>query len=93
MQRIRLNVEGMTMQGTVGDLPANVYEGSLVAGPDIQDNILRFPAVYKEPVRLRMMLSDDARVVVVSGNGLSIEREGEFRFVDRDRRFLVLKSQ
>jgi hypothetical protein len=82
VQRLRINVEGITIQGILGDLPAYVYEGSLIAGADMQDNILRFPALYKEPVRLRMMLSDDARVIVVSGNGLSIEPEGEFRFVE-----------
>jgi hypothetical protein len=27
------------------------------------------------------MLSDDARVVIVSGTGISINAEGEFRFV------------
>jgi hypothetical protein len=29
-----------------------------------------------------MMLSDDARVIVISGKGISIEVEGEFRFVE-----------
>ena len=82
VQRIRINVEGMTKQGAVGDLPADVYEGSLIVGTDMQDNIVRFPAVYREPVRLSMMLSDDARVVVVSGNGPSVDPEGEFRFVE-----------
>jgi len=82
VQRIRINVEGMTMQGALGDLPSYIYEGSLIVGAAMQDNILRFPAVYTEPVRLSMMLSDDARVVVVSGNGLSVEPEGDFRYVE-----------
>jgi hypothetical protein len=82
VQRIRMNVEGMTVQGAVGDLPADICEGSLTVGNDMQDNIVPFPAVYMEPVRVSMMFHEDARVVVVSGNGLSVEPEGEFRFVE-----------
>jgi hypothetical protein len=66
----------------VGDLPAVIYEGSLVIGAETQGNIVPFPVAYKKPIRLSMMLSDDARVVVVSGNGISIEPEGNFRFVE-----------
>jgi hypothetical protein len=83
VQRIRIKVEGMTIEGEVGALPAYVYEGSLVVGADTQDNMIPFPVVYTEPVRLSMMLGDDARVVVASGKGLSIEPESEFRFVER----------
>jgi hypothetical protein len=72
----------MTTQGALGDLPAEIYEGSLIVGADLQDNSVVFPAVYTDPVRLSMMLSIDARVVVVSGNGLSVQPEGEFRYVE-----------
>jgi hypothetical protein len=82
VQRIRMKVDGMTVEGEVGELPAYVYEGSLTFGPSIQDNMVPFPAAYSEPVRLSMMLSDDARVIVISGKGISIEVEGEFRFVE-----------
>ena len=82
VQRIRFEVEGMAKEGAVGDLPAYVFEGSLIVGTDLQDNMVRFPAVYTQPVRLSTMLSDDARVVIVTGNGLSIQPEGEFRFVE-----------
>jgi hypothetical protein len=82
MQRVRIKVDAMAIQGTVGRLPAYIYEGSLVIGTSIQDNIVRFPAAYAVPVRLSMMLSDDARVVAVCGDGLSIEPEGAFRFVE-----------
>jgi len=81
-QRIRVKAEGMTLEGVVGDLPAWIYEGSLTVGADVQDNIVRFPAIYADSFRLSMMLADDARVVVVSGKGLSIEPESEFEFVE-----------
>jgi hypothetical protein len=82
VQRIRMKVEAMTVEGEVGGLPACVYEGSLTIGTSIQDNMIPFPATYSEAIRLSMMLSDDARVIVVSGKGISIEIEGEFRFVE-----------
>jgi hypothetical protein len=65
-----------------GDLPASIYEGSLIVGAEAQGNIVRFPATYKEPFRLSMMLADDARVIIVSGNGLSVEPEGDFEFIE-----------
>ena len=48
----------------------------------MQDNIIPFPAAYSKPARLSMTFSDDARVVVVSGSGLSVVPEGEFRFLE-----------
>jgi len=82
VQRVSMKITGMTKEGSVGDLPALIYEGSLQVGTEMQGNIVPFPAIYTVPVRLSMMLSEDARVVVVSGNRLSIEPEGDFRFVE-----------
>ena len=82
VQRIRIRIEAMTVEGDVGNLPAYIYEGSLTIGTSIQDNMVSFPAAYSEAVRLRLMLSDDARVIVISGTGAAIEPEGEFRFVE-----------
>jgi len=82
VQRIRMKMDAMTVEGDVGVLPAYVYEGSLTVGNSVQDNMVPFPAAYPETVRLSMMLSDDARVILVSGKEISIEVEGEFRFIE-----------
>jgi hypothetical protein len=82
VQRIRIKIDGMAVNGEVGDLPASIYGGSLTIGTSIQDGLIPFPAAHSEAVRLRLMLSDDARVIVVSGTKISIEPEGEFRFVE-----------
>jgi len=82
VQRMRFKVDAMVVDGEVGDLPASIYEGSLAIGTSVQNNMLLFPAAYSDNVRLRLMLSEDARVIVVSGTGVSIEPEGEFRFVE-----------
>ena len=75
-------MKGATVEGSIEPLPADIYEGSLIVGNSIQDNIIPFPASYSGEFQLKMVLSDDARVVVVSGIGLSLDAENEFRFVE-----------
>jgi hypothetical protein len=82
VQRIRMKMDAVAVEGDVGVLPAYVYEGSLTVGNSVQDNMVPFPAAYPETVRLSMMLSDDARVMLVSGKEISIEVEGKFRFIE-----------
>ena len=82
VQRIRMKIDAMTIKGEVGTLPAYVYKGSLTVGSSVQDNMVPFPATYPETVRLSMMLSDDARIILVGGKKISIEAEDEFRFVE-----------
>jgi len=82
VQRIRMKIEGMTIQGDMGGLPAYIYEGSLAIGASVQ-GMIPIPAVYSDTVRLSMTLSDDARVVTVLGSRISIESEGEFRYVEQ----------
>jgi hypothetical protein len=68
IQRVRIKVGSAAVEGDIGPLPATIYEGSLVVGNSTQDNIVPFPASYAEEFQLKMMLSDDARVVVVFWN-------------------------
>jgi hypothetical protein len=82
VQRIRMKIDAMSVEGDVGTLPSYVYEGSLTVGKSVQSNMVPFPASYPETVRLSMMLSDDARVILVSGKKISIEIEGEFKFIE-----------
>ena len=82
VQRIRINVDSMHVNGEVGSLPADIFEGSLTIGTSIQDNMVPFPASYSDTFSLSMMLANDARVVVGSGKRLSIEPEGQFKFVE-----------
>jgi hypothetical protein len=82
VQRIRMKFDAMTIKGEVGPLPSYIYEGSLTVGSTVQDNMVPFPASSSETAALSMMLSDDARIVVVKGITISIEAEGDFRFVE-----------
>jgi hypothetical protein len=82
VQRIRINLGAMSVEGDLGDLPAYIYQGSLTVGTLIKNNMVSIPADYSGPASLRLMLSDDARIVTISGAGISIKPEGEFRFVE-----------
>jgi hypothetical protein len=82
VQLVRIIVEQMEIEGNVGELPSYIYEGSLLAGDILENNMVPFPAEYGSSVRLKMMLSEDARVVTVSGNGATIKPEGEFEYVE-----------
>ena len=83
IQRIRIAVKDMVVEGDLGELPAYVYEGSLEVGGTVFDNMIPFPRTYAATARLKMMLSDDARVVVISGTTLTILAESDFRYVER----------
>lgn len=82
VQQVRITLEGMAIEGTVGELPTYIFEGSLMVGESLQDNMVPFPAEYSLPVCLTMMLSSDARVVTVSGKAAAISAEGEFEYVE-----------
>jgi hypothetical protein len=82
VQRIRMKFSAMAIEGNVGLLPSYVYEGSLTIGSTVLNNIVPFPTSSCETALLCMRLSDDARVVVVSGSTISIETESEFRLVE-----------
>ena len=81
-QLVRIKIDAMTIDGEIGNLPAYIYEGSLVVGTSIQDNLVPFPAKYSEVVCLKLMFSGDAQVISVSGTGMSIEPEGVFQYVE-----------
>lgn len=82
VQQVKITMEGMAIEGTVGELPTYIFEGSLMVGESLQDNMVPFPAEYSLPVCLKMMLSKDARVVAVSGNAAAISAEGQFEYVE-----------
>jgi hypothetical protein len=82
VQRVRLKVGAMRVIGDVGDLPASIYDGSIVVGTSALDVLIPFPSNYSEAVSITLTLLDNAREIVVSGVGLSIEAESEFKFVE-----------
>jgi hypothetical protein len=82
IQRVRLAVENMVVEGMVGRLPAYIYEGSLKVGNAAFDNLIELSSSYAGLVRFKMVLSEDARVVVVSGTKMTLSVESPFRYVE-----------
>src|ERR1700678_3228416 len=58
VQRIRITVDFMRVNGEVGSLPADIFEGSLTIGTSIQNNMVPFPASYSDAVSVSMMLAN-----------------------------------
>ncbi len=83
IQRVRLTFQNVAINGLVGDLPAYIYEGSLATGDAVLDNMIELPASYPEESIFKIMLSEDARVLTVSGTNVNLLIEGEFRYVER----------
>ena len=82
VQLVRITMDQMAIEGGVGELPAYVYQGSLLVGDTLQDNMVPFQPNTRLSFASKMMLSEDARVITVSGKGAAIESEGEFEYVE-----------
>jgi hypothetical protein len=82
IQRVRFILEMMTTEGEIGSLPATIFEGSLVLDNSDHRNIVPLPLRTPGNATLTLMLADDARLIKVSGRSVSVEPEGEFRFVE-----------
>lgn len=83
MQRVRFLFENMRIDGAVGSLPAYIYEGSLESGNAVFDNLIEIPASYAGTAHFKIMISDDARTLVISGTKLDVLMESEFRYVEQ----------
>lgn len=73
------------MVGTF-DRPDFIDEGVMnVAGEEGKRNLVAFPCVIDRPVELEVRLSSDGRVLLFTGNGLSIQRLGCPEFLEAFR--------
>jgi hypothetical protein len=83
IQRVRMIFENMTVEGVIGNLPAYIYEGSLTTGDAVLDNMIEFPGSYPGKASFKVVLSEDARILTVSGTKMTLVVETEFRYVER----------
>lgn len=82
IQRVRLTFQNMAVDGLIGNLPAYIYEGSLTTGDAVLDNLIELPANYPKESIFKIMLSEDARVLTVSGSKVTVLEESRFRYVE-----------
>ena len=83
IQRVRMIFENMTVEGVIGNLPAYIYEGSLTTGDVVLDNMIELAGSYPAKASFKVMLSEDARILIVSGTKMTLVVETEFRYVER----------
>jgi hypothetical protein len=82
MQRIHITMGTATRSGEIGTLPATIYKGSLIVGSSSL-GLVPLPFRSSETCDLNLEFLDDASMVRITGNSISIKWEGEFRFVEK----------
>lgn len=81
-QMVRIRMDSLTTNGDIGDLPADIYGGSLSTETAVLDNIIPLPSAYPSKFVLTLTLAPDAREVMMTGREIAITSEGEFDFVE-----------
>lgn len=80
-QRVRITMHAKRFSGNIGELPTDIYEGSLIAA-ELPSDMIPLPSQTQNDFILSLMLSNDARVIEIAGRGVMITPEGPFRFLE-----------
>lgn len=80
IQRVRINMRSVRIEGDAGELPATIYDGTLGLGGEEHRNLIAFPLLFTGSASLALTFLD--RVLLVSGEHISIEADGDFRFIE-----------
>jgi hypothetical protein len=85
VQDLAIRIEGASVAGNFGDLPADVFDGELKVGAETSPNMIALPCSIVDSVRLSLHLSPDYRQVSVSGRRMDVTLEGEAEYVEEFR--------
>ncbi len=80
-QDVILVVEQATIDGSVPDLPCDLWEGSLRVGHQTIENIIPLPLDYRGDVQL-MLVTQTESGVIVRGSAISAAPVGEPKFIE-----------
>lgn len=80
-QDVILVVEQATIDGSVPDLPCDLWEGSLRVGHQTIENIIPLPLDYRGDVQLMLVTQTDSGVIV-RGSAISATPVGEPKFIE-----------
>ena len=80
-QDVILVVEQATIDGSVPDLPCDLWEGSLRVGHQTIENIIPLPLDYRGDVQLMLVTQTDSGVIV-RGSAISATPIGEPKFIE-----------
>ncbi len=81
-QRVRIGILSMLFVEQLPDLPIEIYAGALVLGGIPCNNLVPLPLRFNGEVTLTIDRRDDGQQLLFSGTAMSIETDGEFRFVE-----------
>ena len=81
-QRVRISVPSMRFEGDIPEMPTDIYYGLLVLGGAEHNGLVPLPMHFEGEVRLTLTMRDDGRELLLSGAGMTIEADGEFRFLE-----------
>ena len=81
-QRVRISVPSMRFEDLVPEMPTDIYGGVLVLGGTERNGLVPLPMSFEGDVRLTLTMRDHGRDLLFSGTGMTIEADGEFRFVE-----------
>lgn len=76
-----LRVENGTIDGSVLEMPGDLWEGSLQVGNQRVENIIPLPLDYQGAVTLVLVAQDESRMVI-RGSAISAILVGQPRFIE-----------
>lgn len=81
-QRVRINVPSMRYEHPVPKMPSSIDDAVLVLGGAEHNGLVPLPIRFEGEVRLTLKMRDHIQELLFSGSGMTIEADGEFRFVE-----------
>jgi hypothetical protein len=81
-QRVRINMPSMHSEHPVPEMPSLINDGLLVLGGVEQNGLIPLPMRFEGKIRLTLRMRDNIPELLFSGTGMTIEADGEFRFVE-----------
>ena len=82
IQRVRINVPFMRFEHPVPEVPSLIGHGVLVLGGVEHNHLVQLPMRFEGKVRLTLTMRDHIPELLFSGTGMTVEADGEFRFVE-----------
>ena len=81
-QRVRIRVPSMRFGDLAPEMPADIYWGCLVLGGTEHNSPVPLPTRFEGTVGLTLTFRDHSQQLQISGTGVNIVADGEFRFVE-----------
>jgi hypothetical protein len=77
VQNSILEVENGRVEGEVGSLPTEIFDGSLQLPSDISENVLILPPDPSGPIEVILQLAPDNRRICITGSLLKVQATSE----------------